>query len=524
MDTSSIADPAPDEATNALPNITVRCPADGREIGAIAVQTAQQVAASGQRLRSAQPEWEALGPGGRAKWLARWRDWFIDNRMRLLGIVQAEGGKSWGDATIEGLAAVEAINYNVTVAPAMLRDGHPRPAGLANKLKRLSVRHRPYPLVGLITPWNYPLAMPMLDCPAALMAGCAVLSKPSEVTPLSWIAAVEGWKEIGAPPVLDVVTGDGTTGAAVVDNVDMVQFTGSTATGRRIGARAGERLIPVSLELGGKDAMIVLADADLERATNAAVWGGFFNAGQSCTAVERVYVENAIYDEFLDALVAKVRKLRVGMDQIGGYTADFGALATEQQLELVERHVQQAVEAGARILTGGHRGERGYLYQPTVLVDVTNDMACMREETFGPTLPIVRVADADEAVRLANDSIYGLSASVWSKRKHVARAVAQRLNVGAVNINSVMMNVFQFPIPQAGWLESGVGARAGAHGILKYTRPQALVSDLIEPDSEVFWYPHTARLGALQERAVSLLGARDWRRRLGRNPRRTSGW
>jgi acyl-CoA reductase-like NAD-dependent aldehyde dehydrogenase len=345
------------------------------------------------------------------------------------------------------------------------------------------------------------------------------MSKPSEVTPLSWIAAVDGWREIGAPAVLEVVTGAGETGAAVVDAVDMVQFTGSTETGRKIGARAGERLIPASLELGGNDAMIVLADADLERAVNGAVWGGFFNAGQSCTAVERVYVESPIYERFVDALVAKTCSLRTGMDLPGGYGADFGALATEGQLAIVERHVEQARAAGARILTGGKRQDQGFLYEATVMVDVRNDMACMQEETFGPTLPVMRVTDAEEAVQMANDSTYGLSASVWSTDSAKARAVAQRLNVGAVNINSVMMNVFQFPVPQAGWLISGVGARAGANGVLKYTRPQSMVSDLVEMESEIFWYPHTKRLGAIQERAVSVLGARDWRRRLGRTPR-----
>lgn len=496
--------------------IEVRCPATLSAVGAVPVHDASVVMATAEALRAAQPEWEAIGPEGRARWLGRWRDWFIDNRRSLLELVQREGGKSWGDTTIEALAAVESLNYNIKVAPKVLRDGHPRPAGPANALKRLSVSHRPYPLVGLITPWNYPLAIAMLDCPAALMAGCAILSKPSEATPLSWLAAVDGWREIGAPAVLGAVTGYGATGAAVVDVVDMVQFTGSTATGRRIGARAGERLIPCSLELGGKDAMIVLADADLERAVNGAAWGGFFNAGQSCTAVERVYVERAVYDRFVDALVPRVAALREGMDGPGAYRTDFGALATEQQLGIVERQVRQALESGARLLTGGRRVGEGYVHEATVLVDVNHDMDIMREETFGPVLPVMPVEDADEAVRLANDSPYGLSASVWSRNRRRAEAVAKRLNVGAVNINSVMMNVFQFPVPHAGWLESGVGARAGDHGVLKYTRPQALVSDRFAGKAEIFWYPHTKRLGALQEAAVSVLGARDWRRRLGR--------
>ncbi|TPG32393.1 aldehyde dehydrogenase family protein [Mycolicibacterium hodleri] len=512
-DVDSVAGPA--GATTDV--IAIRCPADGRLIGEVPNQTVEEVVAAAESLRAAQPKWEAIGPAGRAVWLAKWRDWILDNRNRLLELVQAEGGKSWGDASIEALAAVESLNYYLSTSPQYLRDEHPKASGVANVAKRLSVRHRPYPLVGLITPWNYPLAMPMLDCPAALMAGCAVLSKPSEVTPLAWQEAVRGWRAIGAPDVLGVVTGLGATGAAVVDAVDMVQFTGSTKTGRLIGARAAERLVPCSLELGGKDAMIVLADADLERAANGAVWGGFFNAGQSCTAVERVYVVAEVYDAFVERVTTKVAALREGMDSPGTYRTDIGSVATGAQLDIVERHVREAVEAGARVVTGGRRAsDAGFVYEATLLVDVDNAMSCMREETFGPTLPVMRVADADEAVRLANDSNYGLSASVWTKDKEMGKRIANRLNVGAVNINSCMMNVFQFPVPQAGWSESGIGSRGGgAHGVLKYTRPQSVVSDVYEPRSEIFWYPHTSRLGKLQEFAVGLLGARDWRRRLG---------
>jgi acyl-CoA reductase-like NAD-dependent aldehyde dehydrogenase len=502
-------------------DIVITCPADGRTVGTIPNQSAEEVFAIAEALRAAQPAWEAIGPAGRAKWLGRWRDWILDNRDTLLRTTQEEAGKSWGDASIEALAAVESINYYCTVAPRNLRDSRPRPAGLANKGKRLLVRHRPYPLVGLITPWNFPLGMAMLDLPAALMAGCAVLTKPSEVTPLAWVAAVRGWQEIGAPEVLGVVTGLGATGAAVVDSVDMVQFTGSTRTGRQVGIRSAERLIPCSLELGGKDAMIVLADADLERAANAAVWGGFFNGGQTCTSVERVYVVSEVYENFLALLTPRIAALRAGMDAPKSYGTDFGALATAAQLEIVERQVREAVDAGARVVTGGRRvGDSGFVYEATLLVDVDHTMSCMREETFGPTLPVMRVADADEAIRLANDSTYGLSGSIWTKDKAEGKRLSAQLDVGAVNVNSCMMNVFQFPVPQAGWKESGIGARSGgAYGVLKYTKPQTVVTDVFEPKTEVFWYPHTVRLGKIKEFAVGLLGARDWRRRFGFEPR-----
>ncbi len=504
------------EAKPAGTTFAVTCPATGEVIGELHAANVEEVAATARQLRQAQAAWEAMGPRRRAHWLGCWRDWILDHKQELLELVQREAGKSWGDASIEALATVESINYYVGNAERFLRDDRPRAAGIANVLKRLRVVHHPYPLVGVITPWNYPLAMPALDVPAALMAGCAVLSKPSEFTPLAWTRAVEGWREIGAPNVLATVQGSGDIGRAVVDQVDMVQFTGSTKTGRRIAVRAGERLIPAGLELGGKDAMIVLQGADLERAANGAVWGGFFNAGQSCTAVERVYVESAIYDQFVDLLRDKVSQLRAGMDAPGGYQADFGALANDEQMSIVRRHIEQAVAGGATILVGGRRTGRGLVHEPTLLVDVDQSMACVREESFGPILPVLRVEDADEAVRLANDSEYGLSASVWTTDKDRAVAVAERLEAGAVNINSVMMNVFQFPIPQAGWKTSGIGSRSGGrHGVLKFTRPQSIVSDVYEAKTEIFWYPHSLRLGRAQEFAVGLLGARDLRRRLG---------
>lgn len=496
--------------------IEIFCPADGRRVGSVPDMGEAEVAAMASRLRAAQPAWQELGPRERGKWLLAWNDWVLDNKRRLLEMVQLEGGKSWGDTSIETLAVTQTLKYVAANGPAALVDDRPRPSGLPNQTKKLRVRHHPYPLVGVISPWNYPMAMPMFDVPFALMAGCSVLSKPSEVTPLSWVEMVKGWKAIGAPPVLDVATGLGAAGAAVVDVVDMIQFTGSTRTGRKIGARAGERLIPCSLELGGKDPAIVLADADLERAATGVVWGGFFNAGQSCTAIERVYVEAPVHDRFVALVAEKVRALRQGMDAPGSFTADIGSSATETQLELVERHVREAVEGGARALTGGHRTGRGFMYEPTVLVDVDQSMTCVQEETFGPVLPVIKVADADEAVRLANDSVYGLSASIWTKDQDRAAAMADQLRVGAVNVNDCMLNVFQFPVPHSGWQESGVGARfGGTKGFLKYTRDQAYVTSRIEPKTELLWYPYTSFVGGLMSRMVNLLSARDWRRRLG---------
>ena len=302
----------------------------------------------------------------------------------------------------------------------------------------------------------------------------------------------------------------GDTGAALVEEADFIQFTGSTSTGRKVARRAAERLIPCSLELGGKDAMIVLADADLERAANGAVWGGMTNSGQACTSVERVYVEEPVHDEFVALVAERVRGLRHG--------ADVGALSSESQLAIVERHVCDALARGARALVGGKRaGRRGVFFEPTVLVDVDQTMSCMREETFGPTLPVTKVADVDEAIRLANDSSYGLSASIWTRDRARGERLARRLEVGAVNVNDMLTNVVTFPVPQAGWKESGIGGRSGgAEGIRKYCRPQAVVSPRLTPRSEIHWYPYTAHKGTLALRITRFLLARDWGRRLGR--------
>lgn len=498
--------------------VEVRNPATGAPVGTVPNMDTDAVGALARKLRDAQPAWEALGPDGRKKHLLAWLDWIVDNQDHILGLVHREAGKSWGDAKIETLVAVEVINYVTKHGASFLADENPSPHNISAISKKLKVLRRPYQLVGIITPWNYPLAMPMMDVPGALMAGAAVLTKPSEETPLAWAEVVRAWnEEIGAPPVLGIATGFGETGKAVVDEVDMIQFTGSTATGRRIGVRAAERLIPASLELGGKDAMVVLSDADLDRAVHGAVWGGLFNSGQSCVAVERIYVEEPVYDAFVDRLVTEVGKLRIGHDQPGDFATDYGAMANESQIQLVERHVKDAVEKGARVLTGGVRGPQGLFFPPTVLVDVDHSMLAMTEETFGPLLPIMKVADEDEAVRLANDSPFGLASSVWTTSSSRAERVGRQIEAGGVNINNAMTNVFQFPLPMGGWKSSGLGHRfGGPNGVRKYCRQQAFVSERVNLKREIHWYPYTHRKAAITDTMLRLLGMHDWRRRLGR--------
>jgi betaine-aldehyde dehydrogenase len=473
------------------------------------------------RLRGNQPAWEALGPSGRGEWVGRLRDWLFDNDERVAELLQRETGKPWQEASLEVPFAIDLIEYYRKRAGKFLADSHPRPQDLLIASKKLTIAYRPYAVVGVICPWNNPVLLALADAVPALLAGAAVAVKPSELTPLTTGEIVRGWREeVGAPGVLECLTGAGGTGAALVEEADFIQFTGSTRTGRKIAQRAAERLIPYNLELGGKDAMIVLADADLERAANAAVWGAMFNSGQACTSVERVFVEDAVHDEFVALVAGRVRGLRQGADG-KRFETDIGSLSSQAQLAIVERHVSEALANGARALIGGKRADMpGAFFEPTVLVDVEPSMRCMREETFGPTLPVMKVNDVEEAIRLANDSSYGLSASVWTRNRARGEQIARRLEAGAVNVNDMFVNVFSLPIPQGGWKQSGVGARlGGAHGIRKYCRPQSITATRLTPRSELLWYPYTALKSKLFLRVTRFLFAHDWRRRLGRRPR-----
>lgn len=499
----------------------VHSPVHGRVVGTLPICDRAEVERIATDLRSAQPAWEDLGPKQRGRYLLSWLDWVMDNERRLVEIVQAETGKSWGDAAVEPLFAIEVINYVTKNAESWLRDISVKPHSALHATKRLKVFARPYPLVGVILPWNVPLALPFTDIPYALAAGAAVLSKPSEMTPLAWSEVVRGWsEEVGAPPVLGCVTGFGETGSAVVDVVDMVQFTGSTRTGRKVAAQAGGRLIPCSLELGGKDAMIVLDDADIDRAVGAALTGAMFTSGQACVGVERVYVHESVYEEFMGKLTPRVTALRTGSEADASFTNDLGALVTSTQVDIVERHVNDAVANGARALTGGSRHVKGNYFAPTVLADVDHSMVCMREETFGPVLPVMTFQTDDEAVRLANDSEYGLSGSVFTRNPARAERIARRMETGGVCVNNVLQSVLQLQVPMGGWKTSGVGSRAGgAPGIRKYCRQQGFIADRVSPKSDPNWYPHSRTKAKLMNGALRLFGMHDWRRRLGLRPR-----
>ena len=340
--------------------------------------------------------------------------WVVDNADRIARTIVGETGKAYEDAMLaEVMYGAAAFGFWAKRAPRWVGDRRVRSSAPAVLGKRLLVRYEPLGVVGVIGPWNYPLTNSFGDAIPALAAGNAVILKPSEHTPMTSLLLAEGLAASGVPDgVFAVATGAGPTAEALVDLVDMVQFTGSTATGRAVAVRAAERLIPVSLELGGKDPMIVLADADLGRAANAAVYYAMQNAGQTCISVERVYVEDAVHDEFVRLLAERVASLRQGDPRGGPGTVDVGAMTTPAQVDLVAEHVRDAVTRGATVVAGGERD--GAFFPPTVLTDVDHSMLAMREETFGPTLPVMRVRDAEEAIRLANDSDYGLAASVFT--------------------------------------------------------------------------------------------------------------
>jgi acyl-CoA reductase-like NAD-dependent aldehyde dehydrogenase len=502
-------------ASAAADAIEVHNPATGGLIKSIPVASPEIVAATVARVRANQPEWEAMGIEGRYHWLGKLRDWLLDNEERVLDTMQAETGKVRADAGNEPGYLADLINFYGSRAASFIGEESVRPHSPLLAAKKLRIQYRPYPVVGIISPWNFPLILSLGDAIPALQAGCAVVVKPSEFTPLGLTEVIEAWKhEIGGPDVFDCVHGVGETGGALVDEVDFIQFTGSDRTGRKVMARAAETLTPVSLELGGKDPMIVLADADIDRAANAAAWGGMMNSGQICLSVERIYVEEPVYDEFVNKLTAEVGRLRQGADD-GANPKDVGAMTSPNQTAIVEDHVRDAIAAGARALTGGNRVEGpGDYFEPTVLVDVDHSMKVMRDETFGPVVGVMKARDAEEALQLANDSRYGLGASVFGEKER-AEQLARRVECGAVNVNDVLINYFAMDVPMGGWKQSGIGFRHGEPGIKKYCRSESLVITRFGGKREPTWYPYTKTRRRLLDPISRFFGARDWRRKLG---------
>ena len=480
--------------------IPVENPATGEIIATVPELDAAAVAEMAARGRAAQPEWEAYGFEGRSRIMRRAQKWVMDNAPRIVETICSETGKTFEDAELAEIGyAGAAFGFWAKYGPEYLLDERIKSSQVLVKGKKLILRYRPLGLVGVIGPWNYPLTNSFGDCIPALMAGNSVIMKPSEITPLTSLLLAEGMRECGLPEnVLQIATGRGETGAALIEQVDMIMFTGSTRTGRKVGEAAARRLIPCSLELGGKDPMIVLSDADLERAANFATYYSMQNAGQTCISIERVYVEEPVYDEFVAKVTEKVRGLRVGRPG-GPGSVEVGAITFPPQMDTIKDHVADAIQHGARVLVGGNEVPgAGRFFEPTVLVDVDHSMKCMTEETFGPTLPIMKVRDADEAVRLSNDSNYGLGASVFSRDTDKGEQVARRIQAGAANVNDAMINYTVLELPMGGAKESGLGTRHGPGGIRKYTSQQAIVvTPKLAMKKELFMYPYKSRTSKL---------------------------
>ncbi len=449
-------------------------PFDGTLIGEVPTCTADDVIEAVERARVAQRAWAVRPLAERCDIMLAYHDLVLDRQEQLLDIAQAETGKARISAFEEVADVAMTARYYAHSAPKHLKPV--RRQGALPVLTRTTEYHHPRGVVGIISPWNYPLTLAVSDAIPALLAGNGIVLKPDAQTPFTALVAVELLREAGLPPELfQLVTGAGRVlGTPMIDHVDFLMFTGSTATGRAIAEQCGRRLIGFSAELGGKNPMVVLSDADLDKTVEGAVRAGFANSGQLCIAVERMYVEDGIYDRFVPAFVDRVRKIRLGAGLT--WQAEMGSLVSQEQFDAVSRHVDDAVAKGAKVLAGAKaRPDLGPLfYEPTVLEGVTDDMALAREETFGPVVALYRVRDADDAADRANDSCYGLNASVWSTPSHGAD-LATRIQAGTVNVNESYAAAWaSHDAPMGGMKDSGAGRRHGREGILKYTESQTV--------------------------------------------------
>ena len=444
-------------------------PATGEVLATLPVQHAASVEAAVAAARPAAQWWAGLGFKERARRLRQWRGWLVNHSNELAELVHEENGKPVDDAIIEISVAVEHLDWAATHAGRVLRRTSTRP-GLLAVNHRTSVEYLPYGVVGVIGPWNWPVHTPLGSISYALAAGNAVVFKPSEYTPLigQWLA--DSFSRLSAgQPVFSVVTGRGETGAALCrSGVDKLAFTGSTATGKTVMAACAETLTPVVIECGGKDAMIVAADADIEDAATAAAWGGMSNAGQTCVGIERVYVVAPAYERFVASLVSQTSELRAGEER----TADFGPITMPRQVGTIAAHIDEALAAGATALVGGRGSVQPPYVGPVVLADVPADSPAEREETFGPTLTVTKVRDEDEAITRANGTKLGLGAAVYSARR--GRAIAEQLRCGMVSVNSVLTFASVPSLPFGGVGDSGFGRIHGADGLREFARSRAM--------------------------------------------------
>lgn len=455
--------------------LSVEAPFTAQMIGTVPRCTGEDVVAAFERARIAQRTWAATPVAARAGILLRFHDMVLARQEEALDVIQLESGKARRHAFEEILDVALCSRYYGHSAARYLRPK--RRQGAVPLLTQTWEHHHPKGVVGIISPWNYPLTLGISDALPALVAGNAVVAKPDQRTPFSALWAAELLAEAGLPEgVLQMVTGTGTElGTPIVDESDFVMFTGSTAVGRKVAVQAAQRLVDFSMELGGKNALLVLEDADLDKAVPGAIRASFSNTGQLCISMERLYVADGIWDRFVDRLVGQTKALELSASF--DYQADVGSLASAGQLATVVKHVDDAVDRGARVLAGGRaRPDIGpYFYEPTILEGVTEQMTVCRNETFGPVVSLYRFRSEGEAVERANDSAYGLNFSVWTADAARGRRVAERLEAGTVNVNEGYVAAWaSMDAPMGGFKDSGVGRRHGQHGILKYTEPQTI--------------------------------------------------
>ncbi|MBO8196053.1 succinate-semialdehyde dehydrogenase (NADP(+)) [Streptomyces oryzae] len=464
-----------------------RSPFTGQVLAELPESTPEDVATAFEKARAAQRDWAATPVRQRAAVLLRFHDLVLSRQSEVLDLIQLETGKARLHAHEEVQAVAVAARHYGRKAAAYLRPK--RHTGAIPTLTKVTEVRHPRGVVGQIAPWNYPFELSVGDALPAFVAGNAVVMKPDTQTALTALWARDLLIEAGLPAdVWQVVLGEGpVVGPEVADRGDYVSFTGSTRTGREVAQRAAARLVGCSLELGGKNAMLVLEDADLDKAAAGAVRGAFSSAGQLCISIERLYVHESVADAFLERFVARTRAMRLGASL--AYGADMGSLVSQRQLETVTRHVEDAVAKGATVLTGGRaRPDIGPLfYEPTVLEGVEPAMAVCGEETFGPVVSVYRFSDVEEAVELANATPYGLNSSIWSGNGRRARQVATRLRTGTVNVNEGYASAYgSAQAPMGGMGDSGLGRRHGSEGILKYTEPQTVAHQRVLPMAPSF--------------------------------------
>ena len=485
-------------------------PATGRPFAEVSLLDAAQASAAVGAAAAAFPSWSALSFGQRGRVLLGVRDRLVADAERIARLIEREQGKPAAEAyLVELFPAAELLKHLARDAEELLRDEPVEPSVLLLAHKEGRLAYEPLGVVLAITPWNYPFLISLSSVATALIAGNTVVLKPAPATTLTALAIGELFAAAGAPEgVLSVVACDDTVAGTLVRDprVAKIVFTGSGATGRRIMEGAAANLTPVLLELGGKDAAVVCRDADLEQAARGVVWGAFFNAGQTCASVERVYVERAVAEPFLARVVEHTRLLRLGDPAQGD--VDVGPLTLPRQRDLVAEHVADAVARGARVLVGGDApAGAGWFYRPTVLTDVDHTMRIMREETFGPVLPVMVVEDLGEAIRLANESDYGLTASAWTRDGDTARRLQRELRAGVVTVNDAASSYGEPGAPWGGLKRSGYGRTHGLAGLREMVHVKYVARDTSRRPL-LWWFPYDGELRALAPVALRALHGR----------------